>query len=262
MEPSQRLLVVGIVLAGVAVLVQCTGEENPGAASGGGGGQATCKGNAATRCAAGCGSDVVLQEVCVNGEWRCPEGSVRGSDCPPGTCFGFSICCGPGGDHKSKICPTYDGLPSPALGKCPDGYFDCQFGDGGPSDGSGGGGGGGSGGTGGEPPDAPGLLAECLTSKGQSCAFCCGKYFSSEMKAFGATLQPCVCASGGPCASACTDNGFCTDPSFGPSSTCEPCLLAQRAPNAACAASVTACAASATCAPYLECLSLCAADGG
>ena len=31
MEPSQRRLVVGIVRAGVAVLVQCTAEENPGA---------------------------------------------------------------------------------------------------------------------------------------------------------------------------------------------------------------------------------------
>ncbi|MBK7581675.1 MAG: hypothetical protein IPI67_15885 [Myxococcales bacterium] len=253
----------GIILCVAVLVAAACGADDAGGGGEGGvgtGGATSCKGSAQTRCAAGCGSDVVAQEICVAGEWRCPEGTVRGSDCPPGTCFGYSDCCGPNGDHKSKICPTYDGLPSPASGKCPDGYYDCQFGDGGPSGGSGGGGG--SGGSGGEPPDASELLAECVAAKAQPCAFCCGKYLYSEMQAFGTTLQPCVCADGGPCAAACGDNGFCSNPSSGPSSTCEACLLAQRAPSAACSSSVSACAASAACAPYLDCLSWCAGDGG
>lgn len=273
MEPAQLRLVVGIVLAGAAVLVQCTAEENPGAASGGNGGQGGSDAPPRPDCLPNVPNECV-QEMCRKGKNDCgaptslldEQGCYRAkcstqAECAPGEeCREVTyapISCG-FGPPNDQVCSCGNLLSVVTELRC----FPIQFGDGGPSGGSGGGGGGGSGGTGGEPPDAASLLAECLTSKGQSCAFCCGKYFYSEMHAFGATLQPCVCATGGPCVSACSDNGFCTNPSFGPSSTCEPCLLAQRAPNAPCAAGVTACAASATCAPYLDCLSWCGADGG
>lgn len=241
-------------IALMVVLIQCSSQSSSPAGIGTGGNAAACDGSGEHRCAAFCGSDALEQEVCVGGAWRCPEGSVRGADCPPGTCFGYSKCCGPNGETSAKICPKSDSLPSPGAGHCPDGFVDCQFP--GADGGAGGGGSGGTGGTGGAgPPDAGALLAECFAQK-YSCAFCCGKYFSETRGVFHATLEPCVCAAGGPCQVACGNNGFCGSPGQGPSSTCEPCLLAQLSSGAPCAASVATCASS-TCKPYVDCLASC-----
>ncbi len=206
---------------------------------------ATCAGTAKSQCAAFCGSDVVGQEICVEGEWRCPSGYVRGSECPPGTCFGYSICCGPSGEHASKICPSSDALLSPASGSCPAGFVDCQFPDGGGS------GGGGSGGAGGATLDAGGMVADCLANA-YSCDFCCGKFYWDEVLEFAKTVSPCVCAAGGPCPGDCNSNGVC-DPQ---GSACNACLLAQLSPTAPCAAAVAGCSSS-KCQAYVKCLASC-----
>jgi hypothetical protein len=81
-------------------------------------------------CAA-CGSDALYLATCAAGSWRCPAGTVDAvKECPVGTCYGFSTCCNGDGGRKSKICPAPTGgvLPTPASGRCPDGYTECSAG--------------------------------------------------------------------------------------------------------------------------------------
>jgi len=101
------------LIAVLATVAACSGEES----------DATCPGNGGTECAKHCGSDVVAELECVNGEWKCPSGYVHGyKDCPAGTCFGPPAqCCSPTGESAPQVCSPYaGGLPSG--GTCPAGY--------------------------------------------------------------------------------------------------------------------------------------------
>jgi hypothetical protein len=197
-----------------------------------------------------CGSDWLHEAECRDGNWTCPKNTVFTNTCPDGTCFGAPVsCCGPNGQSSAGICSVSETNPAPSGGPCPKGWVSCHsLQDSGV-------------GSGGAPSttndagdatlDVDAQIADCLEMD-YSCPFCCGKFHYEAMQAVFAALQPCVCA--GACKTECSDNGFCADPKYGPSSDCEPCLLAQLEPAAACASALCT---SADCAPYLSCLATC-----
>lgn len=103
-----------MVLALLANSAGCSSDETAA--------EAKCSGQGGTECAAFCGSDQVASLVCVDGEWKCPSGYVRGTtECPAGTCFGPpQECCSATGARTPMTCEPFEGgLPS--TGSCPPG---------------------------------------------------------------------------------------------------------------------------------------------
>ena len=88
-----------MVLALLANSAGCSSDETAA--------EAKCSGQGGTECAAFCGSDQVASLVCVDGEWKCPSGYVRGTtECPAGTCFGPpQECCSATGARTTTTPP-------------------------------------------------------------------------------------------------------------------------------------------------------------
>jgi len=69
-------------------------------------------------CLASCGGDEGEVGTCVDGKWRCPEGSVDRDTCPTESCARHAVrCCAPNGEPAWPECGA-DGL----FGECPSGF--------------------------------------------------------------------------------------------------------------------------------------------
>jgi hypothetical protein len=240
MTPGHRTLALALLL--VAGCLTDPGDELPAAGTNAGASTA-CQGESGGyECASFCGSDVVGARVCVDGEWRCPDGMVDGyRDCPPGTCFGPPTrCCDADGNQYAPFCAPYEGGLRSA-GDCPAGTQHCgwQGFDAGPDV---------------PPPDFDAGLAACLDG-GEDCALCCDKYRSPEQDVAFDLLRACACA--GPCSAACRAEGsYCEG--TGPSSSCTTCLVGLlQADSTACAGEIADCRARGDCAPWLDCRAKC-----
>jgi hypothetical protein len=61
-------------------------------------------------CLTSCASDVGVDGVCVNDEWRCPEGTVNAVSCEPDSCGLHRVrCCADNGENTEPACGA-DGL--------------------------------------------------------------------------------------------------------------------------------------------------------